>query len=147
MRTSALSFALPLWCTPEAMAKLRGLTLRSLGVSRPGPTIACQSMVLGGLMSFRAFYGGTGPRPTAPPRRLHSSWFTGLKHAFPRKSPWALHEFKLSMNPCRNRYDVKTWISSMSTDGGLQSEMHAITRRSGATISGLCIVGISGSGI
>jgi len=36
-----------------------------------------------GLMSFRAYYGATGPHPAEPPGRLHSSWSTGLKHAFP----------------------------------------------------------------
>src|SRR6185503_14473091 len=40
-------------------------------------------MVPNGLMSFRAYYGATGPHPAEPPGRPHSSWSTGLKHAFP----------------------------------------------------------------
>ena len=40
-------------------------------------------MVQNGLMSFRACYGATGPHPAEPTGRPHSSWSTGLKHAFP----------------------------------------------------------------
>ena len=40
-------------------------------------------MVPNVLMSFRVYFGATGPHPAEPPGRLHSSWSTGLKHAFP----------------------------------------------------------------
>jgi hypothetical protein len=40
---------------------------------------------------------------------------------------------------------VRTWTSSTNIDGERRSKMHGTTKRSGATISGLCIVGSSGS--
>jgi hypothetical protein len=70
----------------------------------------------------------------------------GLKPVFPQKSLWARHESNLSMNLCRNNYGVRTWTSSMNVDGEQRSEMHCTTKRSGATTSGLCIVGSLGSG-
>src|SRR6185295_19127371 len=101
-------------------------------------------MVPNGLMSFRTYYGATGPHPTEPPGRLHSSWSTGLKHAFPQKFTWAHHGSKLLMSPCRNSCGATMWTSLMNEGGEQQSEMHATTRRSGAIINGLCIVGSSG---
>jgi hypothetical protein len=55
-----------------------------------------------------------------------------------------LRAFILSL--CRNSYDVRTWTSSTNADGKRRSEMHGTTKRSGATTSGSCIVGSSGSG-
>jgi transposase InsO family protein len=74
-----------------------------------------------------------------------SSWSTGPKRAFPRRSPWALYESSLLMRIFRNSSVAKTWTSSTSADGEQQSEMHGTTKRSGATINGSCIVGSSGS--
>jgi hypothetical protein len=90
--------------------------------------------------------GGTGPHPVELPGRPRSSWSTGPKPAFPRKSLWAPHGSRLSMSLCRNNYGVRTWTSSTSTDDKQQSEMHGTTKRSGVTTSGSCIVGSSGSG-
>jgi transposase InsO family protein len=90
--------------------------------------------------------GGTGPHPAELPGRPRSSWSTGPKSAFPRKSLWAPHGSRLSMSLCRNNYDVRMWTSSTSADGKQQSEMHGTTKRSGATTDGSCIVGSSGSG-
>ena len=96
------------------------------------------------MMSFRAYYGVTGPHPAEPPGRPHSSWSMGPKHAFPRKSTWVLHESKLLMNPYRKNYGTVTWTSLMNDGGEQQSKMHVTTRCSGAIINGLCIVGSSG---
>ena len=70
----------------------------------------------------------------------------GLKHAFPQKYTWALRESKLLMNLCRNSCGAMTWTSLMNEGGKHPSEMHGTTKRSGATMNGLCIVGSSGLG-
>jgi len=70
----------------------------------------------------------------------------GLKHAFPQKSTWALRESKLLMNLCRNSCGAMTWTSLTNEGGKHPSEMHDTTKRSGATMNGLCIVGSSGLG-
>jgi hypothetical protein len=117
---------------------LRGLKTR---------TYDClKSMVQIGSTSSRVCYGGTGPHPAELPGRPRSSWSTGLKPVFPRKSLWARRGSSLLMNLCRNSYGVRTWTSSTNVGGEQQSEMHGTTKRSGATTSGLCIVGSSGSG-
>ena len=85
-------------------------------------------MVQNGLMSFRAYYGATGPHPAEPPGRPHSSWSTGLKHDFPRKFTWAHHGSRLLTNPCRNNCGVTMWTSLTNEGGEQQSEMHATTR-------------------
>jgi transposase InsO family protein len=105
-----------------------------------------KSMVQIGSMSFRRYYGGTGPHPAELPGRPRSSWSTGPKPVFPEKSLWAPHGSSLSMSLCRNSYDVRTWTSSTNADGKRRSEMHGTTKSSGATTSGLCIVGSSKSG-
>jgi hypothetical protein len=107
---------------------------------------AAVSMVQIGSTSSRPCYGGTGPHPAEPPGRLHSSWSTGLKPAFPRKSLWAPHRSSCLMSLCRNSYIVRMWTSSTSADGKRRSEMHGTTRCSGATTNGSCIVGSSRSG-
>ena len=81
------------------------------------------------MMNFRACYGGTGPHPAEPPGRLHSSWSTGLKHAFHQKFTWAHHGSRLLTNPCRNNCGVTMWTSLTNEGGEQQSEMHATTRR------------------
>src|SRR6185503_8411495 len=101
-------------------------------------------MVPNVLASFRAYYGATGRRPTEPPGRLHSSWSTGLKHAFPQKFTWAHHGSRLLTNPCRSSCGETTWTSLTNEYGEQQSETHATTRRSGAITNGLCTVGSSG---
>src|SRR6185312_3202105 len=93
-------------------------------------------MVQNGLMSFRAYYGATRPHPAEPPERPHSSWSTGLKHAFPRKFTWAHHGSRLLTNPCRNNCGVTMWTSLTNESGEQQSEMHATTRRSGVIRAG-----------
>jgi hypothetical protein len=104
-----------------------------------------KSMVQIGSMSFRAYYGGTKPHPAELPGRPRSSWSTGLKPVFPWKSLWARHGSSLSMNLCRNNCGMRMWTSSTNVDGERRSGMHGTTKRSGATTSGLCIVGSSGS--
>src|SRR6185437_2350204 len=101
-------------------------------------------MVQNGLMRFCAYYGATGPHPAEPPGRPHSSWSTGLKHAFPRKFTWAHHGSMLLTNPCRNNCGVTMWTSLTNEGREQQSEMHATTRRPGAIINGSCTVGSSG---
>jgi hypothetical protein len=59
----------------------------------------------------RLLYGGGYPSP-------------GPKPAFPRKSSWAHHESRLSMNPCRNNYGMKAWISSTSEDPWNMKQLH-----------------------
>jgi hypothetical protein len=90
-------------------------------------------------------YGGTGPHPAELPGRPRSSWSTSLKPVFPWKSLWARHGSRLSMNLCRNNYGERTWTQSTNVDVERRSKMHGTTKRSGATTSGLCIVGSSGS--
>jgi hypothetical protein len=63
----------------------------------------------------------------------------------PPKSLWAPHGSIRLMGLCRNSYSVRTWTSSTNADGKRRSEMHVTTKRSGATASGSCIVGSSGS--
>jgi transposase InsO family protein len=75
-----------------------------------------------------------------------SSWSTGPKRAFLRRSPWALYESRLLMRICRNSSVAKTWTSSTSADGEQQSETHGTTKRYGATTNGSCGIGSSGSG-
>src|SRR5579859_4608296 len=99
-----------------------------------------------GLTTFPAYCGETGPHPAEQQGKPHSSWFTGPKHAFPQRSPWAHYESKLSMSPCRNNNVAKMLISSTSEDGEQQSEMHGTTKRSGVIINGSCMQGNSGSG-
>jgi hypothetical protein len=82
-----------------------------------------------GSVSSHPYCGGTGQRPAEPPGRPHSSWCTGLKLAFLRKSLWAPRESNLLMSLRRNNCDVKMWNSSTSTGGKLQSKMHDTTRR------------------
>ena len=101
-------------------------------------------MVPNGLMSFHAYYGAIGPHPAEPPGRLHSSWSTGLKHAFPQKFTWAHLGSRLFTNPCRSSSGVTMSTSSTSDGGEQQFEMHATTRRSGTIINGSCTVGSSG---
>src|SRR6185503_6853900 len=101
-------------------------------------------MVPNGLTSFRAYCGATVRHPTEPPGRLHSSWSTGLKHAFPQKFTWAHQGSRLLTNPCRSSCGVMTWTSLTNEDGEQQSEMHATTRHSGAITNGSCTVGSSG---
>jgi hypothetical protein len=107
---------------------------------------AAVSMVQIGSTSSRPCYWGTRPQPAELPGRPHSSWSTGPKPVFPRKSLWAPHGSTRLMSLCRNNYSVKTWTSSMSADGKRRSEIHGTTKLSGATINGSCIVGSSGSG-
>ena len=117
---------------------LRGLKTR---------TYDClKSMVQIGSTSFHPYYGGTGPHPAELPGRPRSSWSTGPKPAFPRKSLWAPHGPSRLMSQRRNNCSARMWTSSMSTGGEQQSEMHGTTRRSGATTNGSCVVGSSGSG-
>jgi hypothetical protein len=97
-------------------------------------------------MSFQACYGGTGPHPAGQQGKPLSSWSTGPKRAFPRRSPWALYESSLLMRICRNSSVAKTWTSSTSADGVQQSETHGTTKRFGATTNSSCVVGSSGSG-
>jgi hypothetical protein len=47
---------------------------------------------------------------------------------------------------CRNSCGVRTWTSSTGTGGKRRPAMHDTTKCSGATASGSCIVGSSGSG-
>jgi hypothetical protein len=89
---------------------------------------------------------GTGQHQAEPPGRPRSSWSTGPKPVFPRKSSWAPLRSRLSRSLCRDSCGVKTWTSSTSIDGKRPSEMHSTTKRSGATTNGSCIVGSSGSG-
>jgi hypothetical protein len=117
-------------------SQVEGLTLRSSEGSRSGPTAILRNMVQDGLMSFRACYGGTGPLPAGQQGKPLSSWSTGPKRAFPRRSPWALYESRPLMRTCRNSSAAKTWTLSTSVDG----------ERSGATTNGSCVVGSSGSG-
>jgi hypothetical protein len=145
-RTLASNSVLPQWRTPGAMAKSSGLMLRSSEDSRSGPTAILRNMAQGGLMSFRVCYGETGPHPAGQQGKPLSSWSTGPKRAFPRRSPWALYESKLLMRTCRNSSIAKMWTSSTSEDGELQSETHGTTKRSGATTNGSCGIGSSGSG-
>jgi transposase InsO family protein len=100
----------------------------------------------GGLTSFQACCGGTRPHPAERPGRPLSSWSTGPKHAFPRRSQWAHCESKLSMKTCRSSSVTKILTSSTSGDGEQQSEMHGTTKRSGVIINDSCIAGNSGSG-
>jgi hypothetical protein len=117
---------------------LRGLKMR---------TYDClKNMAQIGSASCPPCYGGTEPHPAEPPGRPHSSWSTGPKPAFPRKSLWALRGPSRSMSLRRNSYDAKTWTSSTSTGGEQKSKTHGTTRRSGATTSGSCIVGSLKSG-
>src|SRR6185312_12315882 len=97
-------------------------------------------MVPNGSRSFRACYGATGPHPAVPPGRLHSSWSTGLKHAFPQKFTWAHHGSKLLTSPCRNNCGMTMWTSLTNEGGKQQSEMHATTWHLGAIINGSCTV-------
>jgi transposase InsO family protein len=105
-----------------------------------------KSMVRIGSMSFRPYFGGTGPHPAELLGRPRSSWSTGPKPAFPQKSLWAPQGSSLSMSLCRNNYDVRTWTSSTSANGERRSGMHGTTKRLGATTNDSCIVGSSGSG-
>jgi hypothetical protein len=89
---------------------------------------------------------GNRTTPSRATGRPHSSWSTGLKPAFPRKSLWAPHGSSHLMSLCRNSYDAKMWTSSMSTGGEQQSKMHGTTRRSGVTTNDSCIVGSLKSG-
>jgi len=84
--------------------------------------------------------------------RTTPSWATGetpffLVHgaepAFPQKSTWALRESELLMNLYRNKCGATTWTSLINEGGKHPSEMHGTTKRSGATMNGLCIVGSS----
>jgi hypothetical protein len=146
VKTLASSSVSPQWRIPGAMAKSSGLMLRSSEGSRSGPTTILRNMAQNGLTSFRVCYGGTGPHSAGRLGKPLSSWSTGPKHAFPRRSPWAFYESKLLMRTCRNNSVAKTWTSSTSEDGEQQSETHGTTKRSGAIINGSCIVGSSGSG-
>jgi hypothetical protein len=128
---------------PRSNSQVEQANAEILRGSRFAPTTILKSMVRSGLTSFRAYYGGTGPHPAERPGRLLSSWSMGPKHAFPRRSPWAHYESKLSMTNCRSGSIVKMWTSSMSEDGEQRSEMHGITKRSSITINGSCIVGSS----
>jgi hypothetical protein len=145
-RALASSSVSPQWRIPGAMAKLSGLMLRSSEGSRSGPTAILRNMAQNGLINFRAYCGGTGPHPAGRLGKPLSSWSTGLKRAFPRRSPWALYESKLLMRTCRNSSVAKTWTSSTSEDGEQRSETHGTTKHSGAIINGLCVVGSFGSG-
>jgi hypothetical protein len=145
-RTLASSSISPQWCNPGAMAKSSRLMLRSSEGSRSGPTTILRNMAQGGLTSSRVCCGETGPHPTGQQGKPLSSWSTGPKRAFPRRSPWALYESSLLMRICWNSSVAKSWTSSTSEDDELQSEMHGTTKRYGATTSGSCAVGNSGSG-
>jgi hypothetical protein len=145
-RTLVSSSVSPPWRIPGAMAKPSVLMLRSLEGSRSGPIAILRNMAQNGLTSFRAYCGGAGPHPAGQLGKPLCSWFTGPKHAFPRRSPWALYESKLLMRTCRNNSVAKTWTSSTSKDGEQQSETHGTTKRSCAIINSSCIVGSSGSG-
>jgi hypothetical protein len=70
----------------------------------------------------------------------------GAEACLPRKPLWAPHGSSIITSLCRNSCGVRMWTSSTNTDGKRQPEMHDITKRSGATASGSCIVGNSGSG-
>jgi hypothetical protein len=72
------------------------------GLKRSAPTTTLRNMARGGLTSFQACYGGTGPHPTERPGRPHSSWSTGPKHAFLGRSPWAHYKSRPSMRTCRS---------------------------------------------
>jgi hypothetical protein len=70
----------------------------------------------------------------------------GAEACLPSEILMGPHGFSRLMSLCRNSYGVRTGTSSTSTGGKRRSEMHGTTKRSGATIIGLCIVGSSGSG-
>jgi hypothetical protein len=72
---------------------------------------------------------GIGPHLAELPGRPHSSWSTGPKPAFPRKSLWAPHGPSHLMSLHRNNYDARMWSSSTSTGGEQQSEINGTTRR------------------
>jgi hypothetical protein len=129
VKTLASSSVSPQWRTPGAMAKSSGLMLRSSEGSRSGPIVILRNMAQNGLTSFRACYGGTGPHPAGRLGKPLSSWSTGPKHAFPRRSPWALCESKPLMRTCKNSSVAKTWTSSTSEDGEQQSRTHGTARR------------------
>jgi transposase InsO family protein len=131
---------------PRSNAQVERANLRSSEGSRSGPTVILKNMAQNGLTSFRAYCGGTRPHPAGRLGRPLSSWSTGLKHAFPRRSPWARYGSKLSMRTCRSSNVAKTWTSSTSENGEQQSETHGTTKHSGVIINGSCIVGSSGSG-
>jgi hypothetical protein len=95
---------------------------------------------------FKEYCEGIKPHPAELPRRPRSSWSSGPKPAFTWKSLWAPYGFSRLMSLCRNGYGVRMWTSSTNADGKRRFEMHGTTKRSGATTSGLCIVGSSGSG-
>jgi hypothetical protein len=89
------------------MAKSSGLMLRSLEGSRFELTTILRNMAQNGLTSFRVCCGGTGPHPARRLGRLLSSWSTGLKRAYPRRSPWARYGSRLLMRICRSSSIVK----------------------------------------
>jgi hypothetical protein len=55
-----------------------------------------------GSVNSHPCYRGTGQHPTEPPGRPRSSWSTGPKPVFPRKSSWAPLGSRLSRNLCRD---------------------------------------------
>jgi hypothetical protein len=79
---------------------------------------------------------GNRTTPSRATGETRSSWSTGPKPAFPRKSLWGPHGSRRSMSLYRNSYHVRTWTSSTSADGKRRSEMHGTTKRSGATTNG-----------
>jgi hypothetical protein len=70
----------------------------------------------------------------------------GAEACLPRKPLWAPHGSSILTSLCRNSCGVRMWTPSTNADGKRQPEMHDTTKRSGATASGSCIVGNSGSG-
>ena len=86
---------------------------------------------------------------TTPSRATGETLFFlvyGAEACLPPEIIMGSHGSSLSMSLCRNNYDVRTWTSSTNADGKRRSEMHVTTKRSGATASGSCIIGSSGSG-
>jgi hypothetical protein len=100
-------------------------------------------MVPSGLISFHAHYELTRHLQAGPRGRHLSSWCMGLKLLSAQRSPWSPPVFRHTTKPCRTSSGQMLLTLSMKEDGKQLSEMHDTSRRSGATTSGLCIVGSS----
>jgi hypothetical protein len=70
----------------------------------------------------------------------------GAEACLPPETLMAPHGSSILTSLCRNSCGVRTWTSSTSAGGKRRPEMHETTKRPGATASGSCIVGSSGSG-
>jgi transposase InsO family protein len=92
---------------PRSNGQVERANAEILRGSRFAPTTILKSMVRNGLTSFRVYCWGAGPHPAERPGRPLSSWSTGPKHAFARRSLWARYESKPSMRNCRSGSAVK----------------------------------------